>query len=189
MGYRSDVALELSRNVVIPNYIKIMLAAWCDEFEVSPDGDIVCEISAIKWYTGTDCIDRFEQWLDNLDPEEFRFIRIGEENDDIEDRGRSEIFNCHVSVSFNRLNVDDGASINCEDVDLKTMVDTVFSALEPELNLKESKEAIVYRIKLIKRLSDYYINNNTLEYEDLIKAVETMNNDQLRAEIERCLLV
>ncbi len=44
--------------------------------------------SYVKWYEGYECVDFVETFLNECIPEEdYRFVRIGEESDDVEERG------------------------------------------------------------------------------------------------------
>ena len=42
----------------------------------------------VKWYDGYECVDFIESFLADCIPEEdYRLVRIGEDNDDVEERG------------------------------------------------------------------------------------------------------
>ena len=109
MGYRSQVcigmtddAMRLFRTMLdhVPESHEIHslikdAESWrqsypWDEGHKSPDKD--CEeklyLYHVKWYDGYECIDFVESFLTDCIPEEdYRLLRIGEENEDIEERG------------------------------------------------------------------------------------------------------
>ncbi len=52
----------------------------------------------VKWYEGYECVDFIENFLSECIPEDdYRFIRIGEESDDVEERG--EFFDADIYVT------------------------------------------------------------------------------------------
>ena len=72
--------------------------AWKDQHK-SPDVD--CEDKMywdyVKWYEGYDCVGFMEDFLENCIPcEDYRFVRIGEESDDVEERGEYCDADIHV---------------------------------------------------------------------------------------------
>jgi len=104
MGYYSDAGLALSRRGIEKLEANLSIAdsriqeevenlfKYADEhFEDSATGAKIWHWKDIKWYTGEP--ERFpeinflEEFIDELDDEDFRFIRIGEEYDDNETRG------------------------------------------------------------------------------------------------------
>ena len=108
MGYRSEVcigmtddAMRLFRTLLehlpekheVHNLVKdaktYLHHPWEDQHK---DPNVDCEDKMyweyIKWYEGYECVDFVETFLADCIPEEdYRFVRIGEENDDVEERG------------------------------------------------------------------------------------------------------
>ena len=100
MGYRSNVALALTSkgvsemNMAIANLDKQTHALVTDFLDYTDrhalDLDSKSEAycwDGVKWYYGEPDIDFFENFMRNLDHEDFRFIRIGNDYDDTEVRG------------------------------------------------------------------------------------------------------
>jgi len=109
MGYRSEVCIGLTddaarlfRTIVehMPETHEIhslLLDAerpmdkspWRDEHK-DPDKDCETKLywNQVKWYEGYECVDLIECFLTECVPEEdYRFLRVGEETDDTEERG------------------------------------------------------------------------------------------------------
>ena len=107
MGYRSEVCIGLTddasrlfRTILehVPEHheahslledAKTMIGAWQDRHKSE---DLDCEDKMhwdyIKWYEGYECVDFVETFLSECIPEEdYRFVRIGEDSDDVEQRG------------------------------------------------------------------------------------------------------
>ena len=108
MGYRSEVCIgvtddasRLFRTLLdhLPEHHEVKqlikdaesqrYQPWEDQHK-SPDAD--CEDKMywqyVKWYEGYECVDFIESFLADCIPEEdYRFVRIGEESDDVEERG------------------------------------------------------------------------------------------------------
>ncbi len=75
---------------------------WEDKHK-KPDVD--CESKMywdyVKWYEGYECVDMIEAFLTDCIPEEdYRFIRIGEESDDVDERGEYWDADIHVQRSI-----------------------------------------------------------------------------------------
>ncbi len=110
MGYRSEVVLVVGREVM-PQFMATMCSsqqarAMCfDEAERVKDydgeeGAILFRWDSIKWYDSFEEVEAIEDFLDWCECEElelgdesrsamdfFRFIRIGEDTDDVVERG------------------------------------------------------------------------------------------------------
>lgn len=105
MGYRSDVALALTKkgkeqlmrsleseqtSIAAREQVPRLLG-WADKHLTEDDGSESWYWDQIKWYTDwpDDFADIYfiETFLSELDEEEFYFVRIGEEIDDNEIRG------------------------------------------------------------------------------------------------------
>lgn len=98
MGYRSDVVVILSDtayakfHVLYPdlfsNLEDLLVTRPVEEIVQSDKSRIWFLVSEhIKWYDSYDEVQQFERFLDELDPEDFKFVRIGEEYEDIEIKG------------------------------------------------------------------------------------------------------
>ena len=97
MGYRSDVAVALSKNGAA--HLKSKLASMTDNdkrflFDHPDCHEVDDETGAelwrwnyIKWYEEYPEVDAVTDFLNELEEEDFLFIRVGESYDDIERRG------------------------------------------------------------------------------------------------------
>jgi hypothetical protein len=89
MGYRSQVALVVDQEGfdVMNEATRSALDEWFNKY--SCEGYRLYIADDIKWYTGFgfDEVDAIENFMNNTDSEHYRFIRLGEDNDDNEDRG------------------------------------------------------------------------------------------------------
>ena len=110
MGYRSEVVLVVGKEVM-PQFMVTM--AKCREaramcwdgttdrvMDYDEEGSILFRWDYIKWYDSDEAIQAIEDFMDWCDSQEieiegadqsamdfFRFVRIGEEVDDVEQRG------------------------------------------------------------------------------------------------------
>ena len=122
MGYRSEVVLAVSKPMV-PHFLTVLaqhesvrqLVHDADQLEENYDGGMLMYWSGIKWYESypeiaaiekfvSDCESEcVEGWADTSNPyteyEHFRFVRIGEETDDIEEKGGFGDGEIHISRS------------------------------------------------------------------------------------------
>jgi hypothetical protein len=97
MGYRSQVVMAVS-----PRKLGDLLTAVAinkEAFELfqhgleegkknyQEEGDVLLVWSYIKWYSSFDCVGAFDKFIeimiDEGHDEEYRFVRVGEEADDI----------------------------------------------------------------------------------------------------------
>jgi len=108
MGYRSEVCIGMTDDA--SRLFRTMLDHLPDNHEAKalvkdasslrhqPWGDrhkktdTDCEDKlyweCVKWYEGFECVDFVESFITDCVPEEdYRFVRIGEANDDVEERG------------------------------------------------------------------------------------------------------
>ena len=118
MGYRSDVALAISKDLM-PRFLTVF--AKCPEAQAlvfkdhetmdqDYDGEKTFFVywSGIKWYTSYPEIQAIEEFLAECEADDFeelensydhyRFVRLGEENDDIEEMGEL----CACDINFRR---------------------------------------------------------------------------------------
>ena len=103
MGYRSDVAIAIHKDQIgefltFLNTTELMAEIFGDmsDFHLDKDyqeeGHWLFTVSGIKWYSSYKDIQMFEKFFDAMDEDEktdnkYRFVRIGEQNDDVEERG------------------------------------------------------------------------------------------------------
>jgi len=123
MGYRSEVVLAVSKPMV-PHFLTVLaqhpevrqLVHEADTFDKDYcAGGMLMHWDNIKWYDSypeiaaiisfvADCeSESVEGWADTSNPyteyEHFRFVRIGEETDDIEEKGGFGEGDIHISRS------------------------------------------------------------------------------------------
>lgn len=119
MGYRSEVVIVLTRNGLselfkaIPDTMK-QIVERADTFTQKGD-DFCFSWDYIKWYPEYYSeIGAFTNALYDLNHNDFHFLRIGEDREDIEERGEhyNNNFETHIVRSINR---DD---TNSKEVDL-----------------------------------------------------------------------
>jgi len=116
MGYRSQVCIGLTDDAarllrtllehvpeshelqtLIQDAEKQRFSIWTDQHK---DPLVDCEDKlywdSVKWYDGYDCVGFLETFLnDHIVEEDYRFVRVGEDSDDLEERGEyweSEIY-------------------------------------------------------------------------------------------------
>jgi len=101
MGYRSDVGLCLTKNGKKTLEAKVAglkpeadstkhiheLLASPRKREDPESGAVAWHWEHLKWYFDFEDVSFFENLLQDLDYEEYFFIRVGEENDDTDVRG------------------------------------------------------------------------------------------------------
>ena len=93
MGYRSNVVLVINNAVhkaLTPNEKDLLIRVF--EIPVVRKNDfnsVLYTVESVKWYEmlGFDDVDLVMKMIDGFDHEDFGFIRIGEELDDIDVRG------------------------------------------------------------------------------------------------------
>ena len=115
MGYRSDVAIAIHKDLqgdflTFLNTEKLMAEIFGDRSDFHLDKDYQDEghwlftCNGVKWYTTWDeyaDIQMFEKFMDAMDEKhdhsaQYRFVRIGEELDDVEHRGDWFASDIHV---------------------------------------------------------------------------------------------
>ena len=91
MGYRSDVAIGLSNEADV----QLRLSDKKLAIQVLDDADDTNKyenhtnyfLGDVKWYQGYQDVDQVMEFLDSLQHDEFGYMRIGENDDDIEIKG------------------------------------------------------------------------------------------------------
>ena len=121
MGYRSEVVLAFDPRVkpllacVFAKHPKV-LALCLDGLQGEDEGAIYYRWDYIKWYNGYAEIAALEDFMDKLDVEDlfindeevegcelYRFVRVGEEHGDVDDRGHG--FGCDINA-VTKIEVD-----------------------------------------------------------------------------------
>ena len=106
MGYRSDVALELTKekNDLFRSLYAVKfpedIAFLYDYVESENEDGTLYHWSDLKWYDSYAEVSFIETFINSLDYEDFGFIRIGEESDDNEHRGCGDIFGLCINRSI-----------------------------------------------------------------------------------------
>lgn len=91
MGYRSEVSITLSKKAVlqflntIPDEFKKMIG-YADKF-IQKGDNFLLYFSHIKWYQEYGEIGSFTRNMSQLDSDDYHFLRIGENTDDVDDHG------------------------------------------------------------------------------------------------------
>ena len=101
MGYRSDITIALTQEVlltqlVLPNEGYTYLIEYTDD-KFDKGNYVIYQINSIKWYESYPEIVSIVKFLDQLNDEDYGFIRLGEENDDIEYKGSPYDFDMYVN--------------------------------------------------------------------------------------------
>lgn len=90
MGYRSEVAIAIDKK---------HSESFLSMLEIDPDETIqtsrgvVVTFSCIKWYEEYEYIDLIMNFLKKLDDNEYGFVRLGEDLDDVEVLGSPSEYN------------------------------------------------------------------------------------------------
>ena len=103
MGYRSEVLIVSDKEEF--NFpLKVLLAAqdmlrYCEVTEDKQTGRTTYVWNDVKWYEGYTGVDAIMEFLHSQEnDEDFGFIRIGEEDGDIELLGSPYDFECYVET-------------------------------------------------------------------------------------------
>ena len=102
MGYRSHVMLELKKeqnDIFQALYVSKFPddAEWLFKcIENYDDEATLYNFDFIKWYDSFPEVIFVESFLNNLYFEDYRFVRVGEELDDTEERGDSNYYNLYI---------------------------------------------------------------------------------------------
>ena len=102
MGYRSEVVLAVNKEIM-PEFLahlatndeakNLVFSEYCElNQDYEGEGHLLVSWTNIKWYEGYPDVDVIEKFTCEMDEdtensEMFRFIRVGEEYEDIEVRG------------------------------------------------------------------------------------------------------
>ena len=115
MGYRSEVLLIVGPEVM-PLFLtalarepKARVLCFQDRYQYEKDyeevGSMLFNWSWLKWYDSFDDIQAIEQFMDQCDTEDlyehYRFIRIGEDSGDTEERGGFAEYEANISRAIN----------------------------------------------------------------------------------------
>ena len=113
MGYRSEVVLAVNKEIM-PEFLAYLATSdeagrlvFSDHDHLDQDyeegGHLLVNWTSIKWYESYPEVNVIEKFTCEMEQEEdksemFRFIRVGEEYEDIEQRGYG--FDIHVNRSI-----------------------------------------------------------------------------------------
>jgi hypothetical protein len=106
MGYRSDVFLRIAEPLVEvvqaaakldPKLEEILKEGECGDGMIVPKTDFYWE--SIKWYDSYPEIQAIEGMLDDLDEDDYGFIRLGEDQGDIEQKGCPSEYDMYTSTT------------------------------------------------------------------------------------------
>ena len=95
MGYRSDVAIAVAPEAVdrflgflaTNEYMRRLLTPEM-ESDTPEKGALFFRIDYIRWYRyHSSDIEKFENFLFSLEEDKYRFVRVGDDSGDIEERG------------------------------------------------------------------------------------------------------
>lgn len=100
MGYRSEVVVALDKeiimkNLVLPHRGYTLLVEYADENEDKGDY-VIFVLNDIKWYDSYPEKRLIQKFLEGLPDDKYGYIRIGEELNDIEERGEPYTFEMYV---------------------------------------------------------------------------------------------
>ncbi len=94
MGYLSDVAITLHNSVDLTEAPALVVDALYGIFTENDtgfsgisNGHRIYYISGFRWYLQNESVNAIENWLKTLHESQYRFMRIGENEDDIEQLG------------------------------------------------------------------------------------------------------
>lgn len=106
MGYRSDIAFELKKEK--NDLFQALYAANFPEDIEFLSSNIQRETNvatlyfweSVKWYDSYPGVSFITNFISELDEDDYRLVRIGEEHDDNETGGYSEVFNLNITRSI-----------------------------------------------------------------------------------------
>ncbi len=97
MGYYNDVVLAVAPEATDSFYALLstdeslfsMVRAGSDNFDTSQfrKGDLLIQWYDVKWNDGFSEVAKLHKWMEAQAPENYRFLRVGEEKNDIEEHG------------------------------------------------------------------------------------------------------
>ena len=97
MGYYSDVVLAIAPEATTTFYALLstdelivnLVQGGSDSFDVSQfqKGDLLIQWYDVKWNDGFSEVAKLHKWMEAQAPENYRFLRVGEEKNDIEEHG------------------------------------------------------------------------------------------------------
>ena len=103
MGYRSDVFLRIAEPLVEVVQAAAKLDPKLEEMLKEGESDHGSKTDfyweGYKWYEGYPEIRAIEDMLDDLDEDDFGFIRLGEDQGDIEQKGYPSEYDMYTSTT------------------------------------------------------------------------------------------
>jgi len=104
MGYRSEVYLGVDKELVekVLTFVGLnqdvykLMFEYADEVKKTNKGGIFFRWEDIKWYDGFDEISKLHDFLNEND-DHYRFFRMGENVDDVDEQGYSDNYYFELS--------------------------------------------------------------------------------------------
>lgn len=103
MGYRSDIIIGVTKTVVARDLLTDEIPKCLKTIKYITDENsfaVYWEINQWKWYDSSPDVAAITSWLKSLDQEEYGFIRLGEDDEDIEIRGSPTDFEMYLQKSI-----------------------------------------------------------------------------------------
>ena len=107
MGYRSNVKLALKKQVYYDNQASILESIKdCDSISETEEAYFFLWES-VKWYESYEDVKAITKLMSSLKSEDFGFMRIGEDKDDIEEAGEPYEYDIYLVRQFFNENEDE----------------------------------------------------------------------------------
>ena len=97
MGYRSEIAIAIDNDLITSEFEQLLHDA---DLKQKHESYTLYMYDCVKWYESYTEVSEVMSFLNNLDDENFGFIRIGEELGDIELLGTPYDFNLNYSCKI-----------------------------------------------------------------------------------------
>jgi len=110
MGYQSIVVIALTKKTLKNNYtLASEIFKDCDEFFIDEENEIVSfKWEWVKWYDSYTVIQKTKNFLNSLEEEDYAFLRIGEEEGDIERKGSPSEFGIYTTTDISMRSSHEG---------------------------------------------------------------------------------
>ena len=97
MGYRSEVVIKVN------DELQKEFKELCEKLEYEQEENGTLHLEDVKWYKGAcgfEDVNAMEDWLSSQAGEDYGFLRIGDDNDDIEYKGEPYAFGIYLTRSI-----------------------------------------------------------------------------------------
>jgi hypothetical protein len=103
MGYRSNLSISIDAAQYKKDvFLQKIPDNLFEDFKRTDEGDCInFSVTDIKWYDTYPEVQVIECYLDSLNEEHYRFIRVGQDNGDIVDEGYLDD-DRHVNVTIDK---------------------------------------------------------------------------------------